>query len=240
MIGRLQLAGGLAAAGCVAHFAAVSAPAQAVDSAAVVRQVDAAIRARFEAVAGFTVTEHYTVFRSGDETHPAAEMAVKTSYKKESGKSYTMVSRSGSSIILKFGLDPLLENEKRINDPANREASWFTSANYDMKVKTGVTERINGADCLALEISPKHKAANLINGTIWVDAKDYAILRIEGTGSKSTSMWSGPAHVVRDYARFSGFAQSTHARAVSESSLFGETVVVIDYSDYQVQLAPAR
>jgi outer membrane lipoprotein-sorting protein len=238
MIGirRLRLAGVLFAAGGLGLISAVSASAPQPDSAEVVRHIDAAVRARFEGIAGFTVTEHYTVFRGSDEVHPAAEMTVKTSYQKDTGKTYTILSESGSGIILRFGLTPLLENEKRINDPASREASWFTSANYEMKLKTGEPERVNGHDCLALTIAPKRKAPNLIIGTIWVDAKDYSILRIEGKGTKSPSMWSGPAEMTRDYAEFSGFSEATHARAVSNSSLFGQTVVMIDYRDYQIQL----
>lgn len=205
-----------------------------------VRGIDAAVRARFEGIAAYTVTEHYVVYRGKDETHPAAEMTVKTTYRKESGKSYTMVSESGSGIIRKFGLEPLLEGEKRVNAPGNREAFWFTSANYDMKLKSGATERVNGVDCFRVSIVPKQKAPNLIIGTLWVDAKDYAILRIEGTGSKSASIWTGPAQVTRDYARLSGYTEAAHAKAVSESSLFGQTLVTIDYTDYKMELAPGR
>jgi hypothetical protein len=196
--------------------------------------------ARFDGIEGYTVTEHYAVYRGQDEIHPAAEMTVKTTYRKDAGKSYQIVSQSGSGIIIKFGLDPLLDNEKRINDPSYRAASWFTSANYEMKLKSGQTERINGSDCLALSITPKHKAANLLAGTIWVDAGDYAILRVDGVSSKRPTMWSGPAHMVRDYEKLSGYAEATHARAVSDSSLFGRTVVTIDYRDYKIQLAPRQ
>jgi hypothetical protein len=37
-----------------------------------------------------------------------------------------------------------------------------------------------------------------------------------------------------------GFAEATHARATSSSFLFGQTVVTIDYSDYQIQLRLAK
>ena len=39
--------------------------------------------------------------------------------------------------MLQFGLKPLLDNEKTINEPGNVEKSWFTSANYEMKLKAG-------------------------------------------------------------------------------------------------------
>jgi hypothetical protein len=46
--------------------------------------------------------------------------------------------------------------------------------------------------------------------------------------------------MTRQYAIVAGFAQATHASAVSNSFLFGKTVVTIDYRDYQVQLRPAK
>ena len=68
-------------------------PAQQLDTASVVHQVDAAVKARIENLAGYTVTEHYAVYRGDDEIHPIAEMTVMTTYKKGSGKSYVIVSR---------------------------------------------------------------------------------------------------------------------------------------------------
>jgi hypothetical protein len=206
------------------------------DESSVTHGVDAAVKSRLDAIAEYTVTEHYAVFRNNDETHPAAEMTVKTVYQRETGKSYTILSESGSELIRKFVLHSILENEKRINQPGNREASWFTSANYEMKLRPGGIQRIDGRDCFALSINPKQKAPNLIQGTLWVDAKDDSMVEIRGTASKSPSLLTGPAQVMRQYAQVNGFAEATHARAVSNSLLFGQTVVTIDYRDYQIQL----
>jgi hypothetical protein len=214
--------------------------AQQPDPAAVVRGVDAAVKARLDRIASYTVTEHYAVYRDNDEAHPAAEMTVKTTYRKDSGKSYAILSQSGSSLLRNFVLEPLLDHEKQINQPGAREASFFISANYAMQLKPGGIQPVDGRACLALAISPKRKAPNLIQGTLWVDALDYSIVRLEGTASKSPSLLTGPAQVMRQYARVSGFAQATHARAVSISPLFGQTVVTIDYRDYAIQLLPGN
>src|ERR1700757_1319535 len=80
-------------------------------SATVLQRIDAANEARFDHVLSFTDTEHYAVFRGNDETHPAAEMTVKMTYRKGEGKSYEILSQSGSQIIQKFGLEPLIQNE---------------------------------------------------------------------------------------------------------------------------------
>jgi outer membrane lipoprotein-sorting protein len=223
-----------------ACLAPLALPAQQPNAAAVIRGVDAAVKARLDRIASYTVTEHYAVYRNNDETHPAAEMTVKTTYRKESGKSYAILSQSGSPILRNFVLGPLLDHEKEINQPATRQAAFFISANYEMQLQPGGIQQIDGRDCLALAINPKHKAPNLIQGTLWVDARDYSIVRLEGTASKSPSLLTGPAQVMRQYTKVSGFAQAAHARAVSTSPLFGQTVVTIDYRDYAIQLQPAN
>jgi hypothetical protein len=214
--------------------------AQQPDTSTVVQRIDAAIQARFENVLAFTVTEHYAVYRNHDEVHPAAEMTVKATYNKQTGKTYNILSQSGSGTIRNLVLNPLLDNEKRINLPGNREQFWFTSANYEMKLKPGGIQRVDGRDCLAVSMAPKQRAPNLLNGTLWVDAKDYSTVLIQGTSSKSPSIFTGPTQMMRHYANVSGYAQATHARAVSNSNLIGQTIITIDYSNYQVQLRPDR
>jgi hypothetical protein len=166
-------------------------------------------------------------------------MTVKTDYRKESGKNYTILSESGSAIIRKAVLGAILDNEKTINKPGIREGSWITSANYEMKLKSGATQNLDGRSCLVLSITPKRKTPYLIDGTLWVDAKDYTIVQLQGVSSKSPSVFTGPTQMMRQYANVNGFAMATHARAVSHSFLLGETVVTIDYRGYQMQLRPA-
>jgi hypothetical protein len=221
-------------AGCFLCFAPKIARAQQVDQAAVIRGVDAAVHQRVEAIQGYTVVEHYSFFRGDAPTKPDAEMTVKTTYSRESGKSYTLLSETGSSMIRNMVFAPLLENEKEINLPANREASWITSKNYEMNLKPGV-EQLDGRACLVLSISPRRKATNLMAGTLWVDAKDDSIVRVEGTATKSVSVFTGPAQMMRAYANVDGFAMATEARAVSSSFLFGKSTMTIEYKDYKIQ-----
>jgi hypothetical protein len=217
-----------------------AARAQSPDQAAIIRQVDTAVAARVDSILSFTDVEHYTVYRGDDETHPVAEMTVRDTYKKGVGKEYTVLSESGSGIILRFGLKPLIDNEKTINLPGNVEKSWFTSANYEMKLKAGGVQRLNGRDCYVLAITPKGEAPNLIVGTLWADAKDGSLVQIEGVASKSPSAFAGTTRMMRQYANINGFAMAMHARAESTSLLFGRTVVTIDYSDYHLQLRGSK
>jgi hypothetical protein len=73
-------------------------------------------------------------------------------------------------------------------------------------------------------------------GTLWVDAKDFTIVRLEGVASKSPSVLAGVTHMTRQYASMDGFSMATHARAESSTFLYGRTVLTIDYSGYQVEV----
>jgi hypothetical protein len=237
---RLGAAAAVATISFLALFGTAVVAGQQPDSTTFIRAVDAAVKARNEGIANYTVTEHYSVYRNNDETHPAAEMTVKTEYRQETGKNYIILSQSGSAIIRSMVLGAILDTEKRINLPGNREQSWLASANYQMQLKPGGVQRLDGRECLALAILPKHKAPTMIEGTLWADAVDGSIVRIEGIASQSPSVFTGPAQVMRQYANVNGFAMATHARAVSNSFMFGRTTVTIDYLDYKIQLRPAK
>lgn len=229
---------GSASVSIFALLGTIMTPAQPLATAEVIQQVDAAVKARVESIVGYTVTEHYAVYRNNDEVHPAAEMTVKTTYREDTGKSYTIVSESGSELIRKFVLGAILDNEKRLNQPGIREGAWFTSANYEMKLKPGGNQPVDGRNCIVLALTPRRKTPYLIEGTLWVDSKDGSIVQVQGTAAKSSSLLTGPTQMVRQYANVGGFSQATHVRAVSNSMMLGQTIVKIDYQNYQVQLRP--
>jgi hypothetical protein len=227
----------VAVAGASLAIAAISAQP---DSAAVVRGIDAEVAGRVENVLGFTDIERYAVYRSGDETHPAAQMTARDTYKKGKGKTYTILSQNGSALLLKYGLRPLLQNEESLNEPGKVDESWFTSANYAMRLKPGGLQKANGRECYALDITPRRKAPNMIDGTLWVDARDYSIVKVQGIASERPSVFAGTTHMTRDYVNIDGYPMATHARAESKSFLFGRTVVTIEYSDYHLQVRDVK
>ena len=224
----------------VFHICAGRLPAQssAIDDAAVIRGVDESVKARMQDVAGYTVTEHYAVFRGQDETHPAAEMLVKTAYIRGAGKSFTILSQSGSALLRNEMLGTLLNNEKKMSEPGNVGTALVDSENYQMKLAPNGHQQLDGRDCLVIELTPKRNSPYLFKGTLWVDAKDYSIVQLKGTASKSPLFLTSAAQVTRQYMNVSGFPMATHAMAISNSSLLGQTVVKIDYKDYQIDIRP--
>ncbi len=224
----------------LACSASSAAHAQQPSAAAIIQGVDAEVASRVKNVLAFTDIEHYAVYRGNDETHPVAQMTVRDAYKKGAGKTYTILSQSGSGIVLRFGLRPLVEHETNINKPGRVEDSWFTSANYKMRLKPGGMERVNGRNCYALAITPKYKATKMIEGTLWVDAKDYSIVKVQGIASKKPFVFAGTTHMMRQYVNIDGYPMATYAHAESDSFLFGRTVLIIDYTGYHLKVRPDR
>jgi len=216
-----------------------SAQTAPIDDVAVIRGVDASVKARMQNLAGYTVTEHYAVFRGKDETHPAAEMLVKTVYSRDTGKSFTILSQSGSSLLPKEMLGTLLDNEKKMSEPRNVGTALIDSENYEMKLASTSRQVMDGRDCLMIELTPKRNSPYLFKGTLWVDAKDYSIVQLKGTASKSPVFLTSATQVTRQYTNVSGFPMATHAMAISNSTLLGQTIVKIDYKDYQIDMRPS-
>ena len=225
--------GFLACSACVPGRTSAQQPA---DITSVVRGVDASVQSRLNRLGGYTVTEHYAVFRGKDQSHPAAEMLVKTTYRKESGKSYQVLSQSGSSLWRDEVLHTLLDNEKRMSQPGNVQTALIDSANYDMKFDSNPRDRLNERDCLVLDITPRRNSEYLFKGKLWVDAQDFAIVQLKGTAAKSAFFLASAAEVSRQYDELNQLPMATHAQAISGSALLGQTIVKIDYTDYQLDL----
>ena len=221
----------------LAYTALATASAQqAPDLAIIVRGVDGSVKDRLERLASYTVTEHYAVYRGRDFSKPAAEMLVRTTYKKETGKSYQILSQSGSSLWRNEVLKTLLENEQKMSQPRNVETALINSTNYVMKLDKNAAQTLDGRQCLVLNITPRRNSQYLFKGTLWVDAHDFEIVQLKGTASKSAFFLANAAEVTRQYAEFSSLPMATHAEAVSASALLGQTVVKVDYSGYDLQL----
>jgi hypothetical protein len=199
-----------------------------------IQKIDASVATRDENLLGYTATELYRVYRGSDKSHPAAQMTVKTTYRKESGKSYVVVSQSGSELLLKEVLGRILDNERLITQPANRAQAVLTTANYAMTVVGD--DVVDGRACRIVAIVPKRSSPFLFRGTIRVDAQDGSIVKLEGVASKAASLLAGATQVSRQYADIHGLPMATHAAAVAGSWLLGQTTIDIDYSGYEMTL----
>jgi hypothetical protein len=196
-----------------------------------VQRVDDAELARETGLAGYTVTEHYLIFRNGGD-QPAATAVVETVYKRGQGKNYSVTSRTGSSFLQKYLIDRVLSEQKGISKGDARKNALITSANYTMQFERD--ESVSGRDCLVLKLIPREKSPYLIDGQIWVDAHNYHLVRVEGNPSAAPSIWTGLPKIQRDYQELDGFALAKSSQSESRRPVIGTTIVKIDYENYKI------
>jgi len=203
---------------------------QSIADQALIAQIDGAEQHRESDLSGYTVEEHYTITNS--HFNDPATAVVKVTYKRDSGKQYEVVSRTGPSLLASKLLDSMLAEEQKLSVNPSRGLAVISSANYDM-MPAG-EEQIGDRHCEVLAITPKLKSPYVLSGRIWVDAKSKILVRIEGTAPESPSFFAGKPNVVRDYGEMAGFGLALHSHAVSSGLLLGKTVVNIEYVHYQI------
>jgi len=159
-----------------------------------------------------------------------AEMVVRVDCSSEGAKQFTIISENGSSSIRKHVFHKILSEESDASRRDSREGTRVTPANYIFNIVG--RETLDSGPAYVLSIIPKTENKYLINGKIWVNARDYSIVRIEGRPARNPSFWVHDVHFVHTYQRVGQFwfASSTHT--TSEIRIFGSSELTIEDSDY--------
>jgi len=209
---------------------------QSISPDEIIHKIDQAVAHRTNSIAGYTVQELYSVYRNRDSA-PSAQVTVKTVYTRNHGKEYTPLSQSGSGLMRSVVINHILAHEKEMATAANRESVALTSANYEMTPEPGTVD-YNGHTCVIVNLKARRKISYLFNGKGWFDTHDFTLVHIEGIPAASPSFFTGQTGGRRDYTKIDGFSMAQHAEMQSHSRLFGDTLLKIDYSNYQIQLDP--
>ncbi len=217
-------------------FAAAHGSAQ--DSVADQRRIiDGMLReqaSRFERFESYTRVQHYAV--TTDRFGLKAEMVARFHRDRVNGKTYEVLSRSGSSVIQSHVFDALLQAEVSVHQQSGGEL--LTPENYTFRLLK--QEEYAGQLCYVLASEPKRKDKHLLRGTIWVDAEDFGIVHVEGKPSESLSFFVGRPMIVQDFTKLSGFWWATRRRSYIDNMFLGKANLVIEYSDYQFEPRAVR
>jgi hypothetical protein len=206
-------------------FAAQSTPEQTA-----IRALEQAEARRESRLAGYTVTEHYKVV--SNRFGQSAEMTVETVYKKDQGKTYKVLSRSGSSMLQSRVFDRLLKEEGEMSRGEARRRLLVNQGNYTMKY-AGDEVRA-GRKCYVLELTPRVKSPHLLKGRAWIDAEDGYLVKLEGKPTASSSFLSGRPMITREYMKVGEFWLAQTSHAVSDTFLLGKSELTIEYRDYKI------
>jgi len=220
---------------CVCVVVCAGSDAAPAEQSRVVEGMVRAQAARFERFEAYTRIQHYSV--TTDRFGLKAEMVARIHRDRVKGKSYEVISRSGSLVIQSHVFDALLEAEVASSAAtAQQGGELLTPENYSFRL-VGQQE-LSGRRCWVLESEPKHKDKRLLKGKIWVDTEDFGVVHVEGRPSDSLSFWVGRPVIVQEFTKLSGFWWATRRHSYIDNMFLGKSDLVIDYSDYQFQPAP--
>ena len=183
---------------------------------------------RHAALHGYTAVRRYVL--ENERHHKRAEMLVRMECLEDGSKQFEIVSSDGWGGARKHVFPRLLESEREASMPDIRDRSRITSENYSFEMLG--TDYINQRPAYVIAIRPKTQNKYLVQGRIWVDRDEYAIVRIDGRPAKNPSFWIKSVHFVHSYQKSGSFWFPASDRSVTDVRIFGTTELTIEYLDY--------
>lgn len=194
---------------------------------------------RAAALEEFNSTRVYRMQYHGFPSDRDAEMVVNVIYRAPNAKEFTVVSQTGSKFVIDHVFKKLLEGEQEAANPENLERTALSKENYDFTF-AGYEATPDGAQYV-LNLLPKTKNKFLYRGKIWVDAKDFAVVRIEGEPARNPSFWIKKTEIAHRYVKVNDFWLPAENHTESVIRLGGRAVLSIEYKDYKImKAAPLR
>jgi len=201
----------------------------------VVRNLQQRNAQRAAALAEFVGTRVYRMQYRGFPNDHDAEMVVNMSYHAPAAKKFTIVSEKGSKFIVEHVFNKLLEGEQEAASDENRRRTALSTENYDFAM-AGYEDSPEGGRYV-LNLLPKTRNKFLYHGKIWVDARDFAVVRIEGEPAKNPSWWIKKTEIEHRYIKVDGFWLPAENHTESVIRLGGKATLSIEYKDYKITRA---
>ncbi len=204
--------------------------APALTAAQIVEAMQLHNKARADALRHYQSLRHYEVEYKGYATKIGAKMVVEANYDAISGKSFRIVSQSGSNLLVDKVLKKLLEGEKDAGQ--DKRSTALTPENYSFRL-TGIETLLN-RPAYILEVEPIVASKYLYRGRIWIDTADFAVVRIDASPAKNPSFWISSTAINHHYAKTGDFWLPAQNRSETKVRIGGTAVLTIDYGTYEV------
>jgi len=176
-------------------------------------------------------TRVYRMQYRGFPSDRDAEMVVKAKFHAPNSKDFTIVSETGSKFVIEHIFKKLLEEESEAIRDDRREMA-VTRENYNFTLAGFEPDPAGGR--YVLDLVPKTKNKFLYRGKIWVDAKDFAVVRIEGEPVRNPSFWIKKTGIAHSYKKVDEFWLPAENRTESFIRLGGKATLSIEYQDYKI------
>lgn len=207
-----------------------SATSTSLNSAQIVERMVLHNQVRTLSLKQYQSLRHYEVEYHGFSATLAAKMEVEVDYDLSSGKSFHIVSQSGSKLLCDKVLKRAIDSEKEAAQ--DKGSTALSEANY--KFSLAGSETLEGRPAYVLEVEPIKESKFLYRGKIWVDATDFAVKKIEVEPSKNPSFWISRTQIKNSNAKTGDFWLPQHLRSETKVRIGGTAVLTIDYGTYTI------
>jgi hypothetical protein len=198
----------------------------------IVRKLQEKNAERAAALHQYEATRVYRMQYRGFPSDRDAEMVISMAYHAPNSKQFSVVSQTGPKFIIEHVFKKLLEGEQEAGNEENRQHTALTTENYDFTL-AGYEPAPDGGRYV-LNLAPKTRNKFLYRGQIWVDAKDFAVVRIKGEPGKNPSFWIKKTEVEHSYEKVGDFWLPAQNRTDSVIRLGGVAHLSIEYKDYRI------
>jgi hypothetical protein len=207
-------------------------PPFALTSEQVVKKLVQRNLERAQALVAYEGTRIYRLEYQGFPGSRSAEITVDVQYRSPATKEFKVRSEKGSRLLIDRVFRALLQNEKEALSEENQARVDLNNANYRFAM-VGI-ETLPTGPCYILAVEPLTKNKLLYRGRIWVDAEDFAVVRIEAAPAKNPSFWTKETKIEQVYAKVGGFWLPLSNRSNSAIRLGGHAYFSIQYQEYQI------
>jgi hypothetical protein len=185
---------------------------------------------RNAALAGYTETRTYEVTDITGKVR--ARESGQMEYQAPDKKAFATTSESGSGIVRRLALNPLIASEIDAASGKQHHDSAITPENYSLELLG--EQQLGPYRCILARATPKRADKYLFEGKVWIDTQDYAVVRITGHPARKVSFWIERVDFVREYQRIEGFWLPLKDETHVQVRMYGQKVLTIDHQDYVI------
>lgn len=178
----------------------------------------------------YTALRTYQVVDLQGKVH--AEEVGQMEYQAPDRKKFAVTSEQGSALVRRLALNALIASEIETTAGRQHHDSAISPANYSLDLLG--EQQVGPYHCYVVQAVPKRRDKYLFEGKVWIDAADYAVVRIEGHPAKKLSFWIERADFVRQYQKIDSFWLPLKDVTVVQVRLYGKKALTIDHRDYSV------
>jgi hypothetical protein len=190
---------------------------------------------RAATLVNYTAFRTYQVVDLKGKVH--AEEIGLMEYRAPDQKKFAVTSEKGSAVVRRLALHALIASEIETTAGKQHRDSSISPTNYTLDMLG--EQQVGPYHCFVAQAIPKRSDKYLFEGKVWIDADDYAVVRIEGHPARKLSFWIQQADFVRQYQKIDNFWLPQRDMTFVDVRLYGKKVLTIDHHDYSVNLSVA-